>query len=302
MNETTWLRSALIGNAVFSTSSGLLLASRPDLVVSWLGVDASLLFQIIGFGLLLFAADLLHQATRRRVATWRALYASVGDFSWVGGTAVLLIVMPNKLSALGVSLLLGVAAIVLLFGVWQFWAIGRVHQRKVDGVYRHCILVDTAVPADAMWEVISDLGQIRQHAPSLKRSIIEDDEDCGIGSVRTCEDHNGRRWSEQCTDFRPGRGFALRFMTEADDFPYPATMMRGGWEVTAAQNGSRVMIWLELDPKPRWLSRIIIALLAFQADRSFPKIVASMARQAAGQSTTNVHRTPFLARLVPQAC
>lgn len=302
MNGTTWLRTALLGNALFSSSSGLLLAIRPELVEAWLGVNAALVLQIIRVGLVLFAADLLHQATRRRIATWRALYASAADMLWVVGTVLLLIVAPSLFSGVGIQLVLGVAAIVLLFGVWQFWAIGKVHQRTSDGSYRLCVLVDSTVPADAMWEVIGDLGQISRHASSLKRSIIEDGKNSEVGAVRTCEDRNGRCWSEQCTDFRPGRGFTVRFMTEADDFPYPATMMRGGWEVAPRPDGSRVMVWLELDPKPRWLSRIIVSLLAFQVDRSFPSIVASMAQQAIGKSKNNTRSTTFLARLVPQIC
>jgi hypothetical protein len=93
--DTRPLRFALAANAAFSLTCAVVLLLRPSLVGDWLGIQAPLIFQVVGAGLAVFAADLLHQATRRRMATWRALYASMADFSWVAGTGVLLALFPG---------------------------------------------------------------------------------------------------------------------------------------------------------------------------------------------------------------
>jgi len=303
MNNGFSLRAALTGNAIFSTISGLLMLSRPAVVESWLGINAAWLIQLIGVGLLLFASDLIHQATRKRMQTWRALYASTADLIWVVGTFVLLSAFSDAFSPLGIVLLIGVAAVVLAFGTWQFWAIAGVHRGSHGGKYRHCMVVDTGVSAEDLWRVIADFGHISRHTPLLANSYIEDNNQPTCGAVRTCEDTAGRRWSETCVQLEPGKSFTLEFNAEAKDFPYPASKMTGGWEVIPTSSGSRVMVWWELDPKPLWLGRVILPLLAFQVDRSVPKMVESMAADADTTVTTNA-RNPSgtLVRLVPRFC
>lgn len=303
MNNGLSLRAALTGNAVFSTISGLLMLSRPAAVESWLGINAAWLIQLIGVGLLLFAADLLHQATRKRLQTWRALYASAADFVWVAGTVVLLTLFSGAFSPLGIGLLIGVAAVVLVFGTWQFWAIAGVHRGSHRGQYRHCLVVETGVPAEDLWRVVADFGHISRYTPLLANSFIEDDKAPCCGAVRTCEDTAGRRWSEKCVQLQPGKSFTLEFNTEAEDFPYPASRMTGGWDITPTANGSQVMVWWELDPKPLWLGRVIVPLLAFQVDRSVPKMIASMAAEVDATAMTGGHNSlGRLVRLLPRFC
>ena len=128
MTTAVSLRLALAANALFSVSCAALMLFRPILVGGWLGIQAPLVIQAVGAGLVFFAADLLHQATRRRIATWRALYASAADFLWVIGTFVLLGLFPSVLSHSGSGLVIAVAAAVLFFGTWQVWAIGNAHK------------------------------------------------------------------------------------------------------------------------------------------------------------------------------
>ncbi len=304
MTTPVSLRLALAANAIFSISCAALMLFRPSLVGGWLGVQASLALQAVGAGLVFFAADLLHQATRRRIATWRALYASAADFLWVIGTFTLLGLFPNVLSHSGNELVIAVATAVLLFGVWQIWAIGNAHKLPNTGEYRHCIIVETNAPADAMWRVISKLGEIKNYMPSLKSSIVLDGRTPGVGVVRMCEDHTGKQWSEQCTEFNAGRSFTVRFLSEAPNFPFPANTMRGGWEVMPSDGGCQVMVWWELLPKQRLLAPIILPLLAFQADRDFPKVIQRMAADALGHTpeATNQRSPRATARLLPNFC
>ncbi|MBD2329310.1 SRPBCC family protein [Alkalinema sp. FACHB-956] len=262
------------------------------------------MFLAVGVGLTVFAVDLLHQSTGRRMATWRALYASGADFLWVLGSVMLLGLFPDVLSRSGQIWVMAVAGVVLMLGLWQVWAIAKAHQVQGKAQYRHCILVETNAPADVMWQVVSRLGAIKNYMPSLKNSVILDGRSPGIGAVRMCEDHTGKRWSEQCTEFNDGRGFKVRFLSEEPDFPFPAKTMQGGWEVFPTRHGSQVRVWWELVPKQKWLTPIVLPLLAFQADRDFPTIIQRMASDALEQSPTLVPqaRGYAIARLLQQFC
>ncbi len=298
------LRLALAANAVFSLSSALFMIFRPALVGEWLGIQAPLILQLVGIGLVIFAAELIYQATRQRVTTWRALLASVADFSWVAGTIVLLISFPQLFSSFGNGLVLAVAGVVLGFGAWQLWAAGHAHKTGKNGEYRHCIIVETNAPAEKMWRVVGNIGDIKNYMPSLKRSIVLDGKTPSVGAVRACEDRTGKQWSEECTEFNPGHSFAVRFLSQAPNFPFPAKTMRGGWEVTPSNAGSQVMVWWELTPKSKLFAPIILPLLAFQADRDFPKIVQRMATAALGKNgEVQIHpNAGVVARLLPSFC
>lgn len=286
MNTARSLRAALLANAVFSASCGLLMLVWPVLIEAWLGIRAPLLLRVLGFGLLLFAADLLHQATRPRLATWRALYASVSDLLWVIGSTVGLLLFSKLFSLTGVGVVLIVAVIVLALGGWQVWGIDRAHRAENPALHRYCLVVRTEAPAAAMWDVIGRMGDIQHYMPSLVRSEILDDKAPGVGAIRRCADQSGRSWAEECIEFEPGHSYTVRFIAEEPDFPFPVSNMLGGWKVMAAGTGSEVMVWWELAPKPRFLAPILLPILAFNADRDFVQVIRLMADDTLAQKQT----------------
>ncbi len=291
--NTRPLRSALIGNALFSSLSALVMITRPDWVGAWLGISAPLILPLLGVGLLLFAADLLHQATRPRMASWRALYASSADFLWV--LASLILVMTNLFSPEGKILVLTVAAAVLGMGIWQLWGIHRLH-RLATGDYRHCLQVAVAAPPGAMWQAISQLGDIQCYMPMLKSSHIRDNLAPGVGAVRVCANHSGKQWAEECIGFDPGREVRLRFLASEPDFPFPVKHMTGGWRVSPLGDHTEVTIWWELAPRKPWLAPVILAMLSLGADRTFP---GALARMANGPEPT---APPVESRLLAGLC
>lgn len=304
MNNAYPLRIALLANAAFSLTSGGLMVFNPSLVGEMLGIEAPLVLQAVGAGLGVFAVDLLIQSTRSRVATWRALYASAGDFLWVLATLGWLVFFPKTFSGFGNWLLIAVAMAVLTFGTWQLWAIGRTHKLPTTGKYRVCIRVHVNAPADAMWTVISHLENIKEYSPSLVRSIILDGKTPGVGVVRMCETHAGKRWSEECVEFNAGRSLVLRFVSEAPDFPFPVQTMTGGWEIVPCDRNSQVIVWWELMPKPKYLAPIILPLLAFQVERDLLKIIQRMAADALGHASESTHQgySSAIVRLLPNFC
>lgn len=303
MNSSLPLRIALMANAVFSFTCAMLMVFNSSIVEEILGIHAPLVIQSIGIGLAVFAVDLLHQATRKRVASWRSLYASMGDFLWVLATLVLLGIFPNALSSSGNLLAIAIAITVLTFGVWQLWAIQRAYQLPT-GEYRLCVPVFVNVPAKEMWNVVSNLGDIKKYAASLKSSVVLNRQTSGVGAVRVCEDHSGQRWSEECVQFEDDRNFVLRFVSEAPDFPFPVQTMIGGWEIVPWDRGTQIMVWWELIPKPKYLASIILPMLAFQTDRTVPKIIQNMAADALGSTSKSVNRgnQTAIARLLPKFC
>jgi hypothetical protein len=286
MNMDRPLRAALLANAAFSASCAVLLILAPVRIGELLGLSApAFIFQLVGAGLVLFAIDLVHQATRPRLATWRALYASAADFLWVIGTFLALALFPGALSGSGLATVLAVAVLVAAFGMLQLLAIDRAHRDPASGMHRHCLLVDTHVPADAIWGRLRQLGDIAHYMPTLRRSELLNGHTPSVGAVRRCEDLNGRRWSEECTAFSDAdRSFVVRFLTREPGFPFPAKSMTGGWQINATNDhAAQVMVWWELQPKPRLAAPLLLPLLAWQADRDFPRVVARIAEHASGE-------------------
>lgn len=295
------LRTALLSNALFSLACGLLLLFAPSVIGTLLGWSAPVLLQLIGAGLILFAVDLVLQATRSRMATWRALYASAADGVWVLASIAVVLLLPHGLSGNGVVIVLAVAGIVFGFGAWQLWGIHRAHYRPANGLYRHCLVVEADAPADALWSIIRELSAIKDYMPALKTSPLLDDRAPGIGAVRCCTDQADRSWSEECTGFSDTeRRLVVRFLTDQPDFPFSVRHMTGGWTVTPVDaTRARVEIWWELVPKPWPLAPVLLPLLAFQADRDFPAIIRRMAMAATDRDRVD---TSSPGRLLPQWC
>jgi hypothetical protein len=280
MKRSRPLRAALLANAVFSTSCASVMIFAPAWVGDRLGLQIPLVLQIVGLGLVIFAVDLVHQATRPRMATWRALYASLADFLWVVATVGGVTFFAENLSDSGLFTVSAVAAMVFAFGAWQLWGINRVHRMPESGLYRHCVPVHVNASAEAIWSVVSQLGEIQNYTPALKSSEVLDGKDPGVGAIRRCVNQAGKAWAEECVAFEPGCRFIVRFLAEAPDFPFPARAMVGGWEVFPSGDGSDVMVWWELQPKPAFLAPVLMPMLAFQGDRDFPKVIARMANAA----------------------
>ncbi len=123
MDDTRRLRSALLANAVFSAGCALFMIVNPVLTGELLGIQAPLILRGIGLALLIFAADLVHQATRPVMALWRAYYASAADLLWVLGTFIGLYLFPGVLSATGLIIVLAVAGVVFVCAIWQLCGI-----------------------------------------------------------------------------------------------------------------------------------------------------------------------------------
>ncbi|PPI83874.1 hypothetical protein KEHDKFFH_12535 [Marinobacter maroccanus] len=279
MNQTL-VRTALKFNAAFSGISGLFLLFLPDLAGQLIGITAPMAFQVLGLGLLIFSTDLLHQSTRDKIAGWRVLYASAGDFIWVLGSILGVILWGSHLTPQGIFTILAVAAVVLCFGLTQMAGLKKMYFLPKDRCFGYSLRYQSVSDADSLWHIVRDLGAIAQYAPNLASSWIEDIHD-GDLPLRACEDTQGNQWRERCSEYDEYRRcYEVEFLTEEAGFPYPATWMVGGWQVEQIPEGSEVVVWWKLHPKPAWLAPVIMAMLAFGVDRTFTGVIANMEKRA----------------------
>jgi len=302
------LRVALLGNAIFSLVSGLALLLYASPISTWMELPFPLIYRLIGVGLLIFSADLFHQVTQRRMQTWRVVYTLAGDMLWVIATAAGILFYFHQLSANATLSLTIVASIVGAFASVQYFGLDRALRVPGTALHRHCVHVLTNTPKDPLWTRISDLGNIARYMPMLKRSMLRTRSTHPTGQIRECEDQHGHVWAEQCIDYKPGKSFTLRFLTEEKGFPFPATTMYGGWSAHQADfEHTEVIVWWELKAKPRFLAPLIVAILTFQADRDFPQVIQRMASDHTAAGTSDSSTPSSLppkpsSKLLPKLC
>ena len=280
------LRTALLGNAAFSATTGAAMTLFPNAVAGLAGIDVPVALRVLGLGLLAFAGVVAWTGIRNRLRAWLAVLISFADLLWVAGSAVLVLVSPPFMHAGSARPVLLVAFAVLGFGVLQLLGVRRLLRETSPhlGAWRHCLSVNVDAPPDAMWRVVSDLGAISRFVPTLVNSALVDDVAPREGAVRVCADTSGRQWEEVCTAFEPrARRLRLRFRTEADNFPYPMKEMHGGWKVEPHREGSRVMVWWSMTPTLSMVPWLLVALMGRRLDKAFPTVIERMAAHAGGR-------------------
>jgi hypothetical protein len=125
------LRKALLGNALFSTLSGLTILFAQRWVLGILGVSNRISLVVLGIGLIAFAAILVVNAKRPQVKTSDAWMAVLMDVAWVVASYVLIFVVP--FSTEGKWVIAVVAELVLLFAILQFVGIRRIQKSEQLG-------------------------------------------------------------------------------------------------------------------------------------------------------------------------
>lgn len=125
-DRTCMLRKALMGNALFSTVSGLIILFANKWVLGLLGFANRISLVILGAALIGYAATLVINARKQKIKTSDAWMAVLMDLAWVVGSYVLIFSLP--FSARGKWVIAGVAEVVLLFAVLQFLGLRRIQK------------------------------------------------------------------------------------------------------------------------------------------------------------------------------
>jgi hypothetical protein len=122
------LRMALLGNAIFSTISGMTLIAAQKWIVELLGLPATVNLISLGVGLLVFAVILVLFAQKKPIRLANAWIAVVMDAAWVIGSYPLLFVVPFSTS--GKWIVGIVAEVVMIFALVQWLGIRRIQKRS----------------------------------------------------------------------------------------------------------------------------------------------------------------------------
>jgi hypothetical protein len=126
---TCFLRKALMGNALFSTLSGLTILLAQGWVLRILGLPSSVNLLILGAGLIVFAVTLVINARKQQVKKSDAWIAVLMDVAWVLGSYILIFIVP--FSTEGKWVVGVVAELVLVFAVLQFVGIRRIQKSEL---------------------------------------------------------------------------------------------------------------------------------------------------------------------------
>jgi len=124
-----FLRKALMGNALFSTLSGLTMLLAQGWVLRILGLASNVNLLILGVGLILFAITLVVNARKQQVKKSDAWIAVLMDVAWVLGSYILIFIVPFSTEGKWVVGL--VAELVLVFAVLQFVGIRRIQKSEL---------------------------------------------------------------------------------------------------------------------------------------------------------------------------
>ena len=124
-----FLRKALMGNALFSTLSGLTILLAQGWVLRILGLASSVNLLILGAGLIVFAITLVLNARKQQVKKSDAWIAVLLDVAWVLGSYILIFIVP--FSTEGKWVVGVVAELVLVFAVLQFVGIRRIQKSEL---------------------------------------------------------------------------------------------------------------------------------------------------------------------------
>jgi len=114
-DDSQLLRRVLLGNAIFSTATGLLCVFDATALTRTFAIPDALLLPGLGVQLLIFASAIIWVATRPKLPIALAWTIIGLDIAWVIGSAALLPFISNVLSASGI-----VALILIAFGVASF--------------------------------------------------------------------------------------------------------------------------------------------------------------------------------------
>lgn len=84
------LRNIMLANAASCLAFGALFALAPAKVAAFLGAPPVWVMALLGLGLLFNGAHLILVARKAAPRRSEVIYFALGDFAWVGGTALML--------------------------------------------------------------------------------------------------------------------------------------------------------------------------------------------------------------------
>ena len=273
MNRSSTARIFLAMNSAFSAFTGIALLSGAGLLspaifahpVDWAPIG----MRLLGLGLLGFAGTLAILAANKFVSKAAVNGIVVLDILWVIGSAGVLLYFVDLLTAVGIEIIVIVAAAVSLFALGQFIGAGKITTplpvaavSLVNGNLIASVKRKVDAPTETVWEVMTDHPAYADVASNIAK--VEVLYGSGLGMKRRCYGPKGESWEETCDLFEPGRSYGFRIHTEAEDYPYPISELSGHWSVRSIASGSEFSIEITARPKGSAIAQFLFTTLARQ--------------------------------------
>jgi hypothetical protein len=136
-NKNSKLHIALRSNAIFCDVSGfvMVLAAKP--LSQFLGLQNPALLVGLGIGLIAWALVLFWGSIQEEIPNWLAWLAIDGDLAWVVGSAIILFLPIATFNTAGKWTIAIVADIVLVFAIWQFFALRNAQKTSDQKTLNH---------------------------------------------------------------------------------------------------------------------------------------------------------------------
>lgn len=120
MKRTTYLRWALIGNAMVAFLLGTSLMFYPAAYAAWLGYGSWIPGIAVGVVLTVYGVIVLREASLRRLSRRHARVAGVVDFVFAALMLTLVIKAPEALNLAGNLSAMGLSVVMVIFGLAQW--------------------------------------------------------------------------------------------------------------------------------------------------------------------------------------
>jgi len=124
-DKSRLLRRVLLGNAAFSTTTGVICLLDGATLTQIFNIPDPLLLPGLGVQLLVFAAFIVWVATRQKMSLTLAWTIIALDFGWVVGSAALLPFVTDILTTTGTTAMILIAAGVGAFAAGQVAGVRR---------------------------------------------------------------------------------------------------------------------------------------------------------------------------------
>ena len=119
------IQTTLYANAIFSLNSAAVFLLFPGFLARAVIDLPSIVFRVLGIGLLLFAVDVFLTARKNPPSRGKVLYIFGADVAWVVGTPVVLVLLADQITGVGMMLLIDIAIIVGVFAALEWLGLSR---------------------------------------------------------------------------------------------------------------------------------------------------------------------------------
>ena len=119
------LKTVLLGNAVFSTVSGIAMLTFNGLLMEIMGIVLSWILPTIGAGLILFGLIIVYHATRPATSSFQVKLIIFQDVAWVLGSTIIIGFQLFELTTTGYVLMTVVGIAVADFALLRWIGLRR---------------------------------------------------------------------------------------------------------------------------------------------------------------------------------